>query len=165
MYANNKTLNTLFNLSQLIWVTTSVLPFALSGHCESIRLKPHYWHFCSKLKPLLASIAQKSGFHIDCYHTLSTMVTLHTGSPKIHPSCRHEQHAYYAAALEDDDHLNSLSYKQLVHSGRGYYWREFLHTWVAAQLSWGRLVLLSLKIFSSLLPRLSLSFICKSLKL
>jgi len=31
------------------------------------------------------------------------------------------------AALEDDDNLNSLGNNQLFHSGRGYYWRDFLH--------------------------------------
>ena len=31
------------------------------------------------------------------------------------------------AALEDDDNLNSLSNNQLVHSGKGYYWRDFLY--------------------------------------
>ena len=29
-------------------------------------------------------------------------------------------------ALEGEDNLNSLSYNQFVHLGRGYYWRDFL---------------------------------------
>ena len=93
-HANNKTLNTLLNLSQLIWAIISVLPFALPGHCEFIGFKPHYWHFCSEPKLLLTSVAQKSGYHLS-YRLLSYTVTLHTGSPKIRPSCRHEQHAHY----------------------------------------------------------------------
>ena len=109
--------NKLLILSQLIWATISVLPFALIdfdllGHCELVEFKPHWWHFCSELKASLTSITQNVR-QPSPYWLLSLIpTTSHTGSSQIHPNCRHKQHAHYKNPSSSILYLNEqVGYK------------------------------------------------------